>query len=149
MCFAFPIATHVYGDSLVYLRLHSPASLATYVHDVFSLGNRFRGSVVLALHERLARGTGGSLAGAYRITGALCAGVFLFAHARFASRLPAAPWVRGLVLWLGIVDGANALFFGHVETYALPRLFACLFLMRMTQALLEPEPRRVRAPDLA
>jgi hypothetical protein len=148
VCFAFPIATRAYGDSLVFLKYHGADTLSIYLGDLASLGIRFRGALVLALHEVLARLTHVDLASAYRLTGAACAGVFLFAHARFASGLPASPAIRALVLWLGVVDGANALFFGHVETYAVPRLFACLFLMRMTSALLSPVPARVRAPDL-
>ena len=147
---AFPIATHGYGDSLVLLRYHTRDTLLTYWHDLLSLGVRFRGSAVLALHKAVARAAGTDLATSYRIVGTCCGGVFVFAHARMASRLTRiSNEIRLAILWLGLVDGANQLFFGHIETYAVPRLFSCLFLMRVVLSLNDPERFRPRVRDLA
>jgi hypothetical protein len=149
LCAAFPIATRVYGDSLVFLKYHGPESLAGYGRDLATLGIRFRGSAVLALHDIVARVTGLDLASSYRLVGALCVGIFLACHVRLAAVLPGVPgWARAAIVWLGIVDGANLLFLGHVETYAVPRLLTCLFLMRVTHSLVDPEHARPRARDL-
>lgn len=146
---AFPIATRVYGDSLVFIRYQTPDSLADALRHLAHPGVRFRGSAVLAVHELLARSTGLGLAETYRVVGALCGGAFVFALARLAGRLPGiADWKRAAILWIGVADGANQLFFGHVETYALPRLFTALFLARVVLTLADPETHRPRVRDL-
>jgi hypothetical protein len=100
----FPIATKVYGDSLVYLRLRSPDTLLAYLRGLGGLGVHFRGSAVLALHEIVARLLRVDLAASYRLVGAACGAVFVFAHLRMASRLPnVSGWARSAIVWLGLV----------------------------------------------
>jgi hypothetical protein len=79
----------------------------------------------------------------------LCGGFFLFSHTRLAARIPGiSPSVRTIILWLGLTDGGAQLFFGHVENYTVPRLFACLFLIDVTRSF-DPAVRIRRAEPLA
>jgi hypothetical protein len=144
---ACPIATRIYGDSRYILDDHSSASLGVSVKKMLSLGLQSRGAASFVLHDLLARATGLSYERCYMLVSILCGGLFLFAHARFAAKIPGiSPSGRAVILWLGLTDGANQLFFGHVENYTVARLFACLFLMGIVRSLLDAgtPPRRLR-----
>jgi hypothetical protein len=138
---AFPIATRMYGDSKVIVEDHTPQHLAIYIHRMLSFGVLQRGSANFAFHDVLSRLTGLSFERTFMLVSALSGGVFLFAYVRLAQRLPTASgWARAVILWLGITDGANQMFFGHVESYVVPRLFEILFLIEVLRSLMmEPE----------
>ncbi len=130
---ALPIATRIYGDSRYILDDHTNASLAVHLKKMMSFGLQARGSASFVLHDLISRATGLSYERAYMIVSALCGGIFLLAHSRLAARIPGLdPSARAIILWLGLTDGANQLFFGHVENYTVARLFACLFLDRIS-----------------
>jgi tetratricopeptide (TPR) repeat protein len=142
---AFPIATRMYGDSKVIVDDHTPRHLALYLHRLLSFTVMQRGSAVFAFHDILSRLTGISFERAFMLVSVLCGGVFLLVMARLTARLPSVPgWVRATILWLAITDGANQMFFGHVEIYSLPRLVEVLFLAEVVRSLLL-EPQRVSA----
>ncbi len=137
---AFPIATRAYGDSHTILLHHTPAALATHARQFVSLGVATRGAAVYLLHDVLERLTGLSYEHCFMALSILSGVIFVAAHLRLAATLPGlAGWARLAIAWLGLTDGANQLFFGHVETYAIPRLFACLFLMALTRTSLDPD----------
>ncbi len=143
---AFPIATRLYGDSKVIIDDHGPGHLAVYIHRMLSFGVQQRGSATFALHDVLSRITGITFERTFMLVSTLCGGLFLFAYVRFAQRLPTASgWARAAILWLGLTDGANQLFFGHVETYIVPRLFEALFLIEVVRSLLMEPVRPSRA----
>ena len=145
---AFPLATQVYGDSLVILRYGASDRILDYLRTELARGVQLRGSLVNALHVLISLGTGLSLLHSYRLVEAIAGGLFLFVNTRLAARLPGpTPGVRALIVWLVLVDGANQLFFGHVETYALPRLFAAVFLVRLLLSLHDPEHHPPRPRD--
>lgn len=87
----------------------------------------------------------------YRLVSSLCGAAFVLLHLRLAATLPGLHgWARAAIAWLGLVDGANQLFFGHVENYTLPRLAATWFLISLAPLLLAPPERpslaRARVP---
>ncbi len=144
---AFPIATRIYGDSRYILDDHTNASLAGHLKRMLGLGLQSRGSASFVLHDLLSRATGLSYERSYMTVSVLCGGLFLFAHGRLAGGIPGiSPSARAIILWLGLTDGANQLFFGHIENYTVARLFACLFLIGVVRASLDPEapPHRLR-----
>ena len=147
---SFPIATRMYGDSKVIVDTHTPAHLAAYIHRLLHFGLLGRGSACFALHDLVSRATGLSFERSFMCVSILCGGIFLFAHARAAATLPVKmPWIRVAILWLGLTDGANQLFFGHIETYIVPRLFECLFFIGVIQSLMdEDHPPRIGLPML-
>jgi hypothetical protein len=143
---AFPIATRMYGDSKVIVDDHTPQHLAIYIHRMLSLGVQERGSANFAFHDVLSRITGLSFEHTFMLVSVLCGGVFLFALVRMVQRIPAsvAGWTRAAILWIGLTDGANQMFFGHVESYVVPRLFESLFLITVVGSLLSEPDRPVR-----
>jgi hypothetical protein len=147
---ACPIATRIYGDSKVIIDDHTPQHLRVYLDRMLSLGVQQRGSATFAFHDIVSRLTGLSFERTFMIVSVLCGGIFLFAGARMIGGLPKTNgWTRAAILWLLITDGANQLFFGHVETYTLPRLFETLFLIEVVASLLrEPERPPTRGPIL-
>jgi cytochrome c-type biogenesis protein CcmH/NrfG len=152
----FPIATRMYGDSLTILNRHGPGDLDLHLRRLLDPGLASRGAAVALLHDVLERASGLSYEACYRLLSSLCGGAFVFLHVRLAATLPGLRgWARATIVWLGLVDGANQLFFGHVENYAVPRLLATAFLMLAVRRLLAapapPTPRRALAllPPLA
>lgn len=146
----FPIATRMYGDSLTILNRHGPGDLDLHLRRLLDPGLASRGAAVALLHDVLERMSGLSYEACYRLLSALCGGAFVFLHVRLAATLPGLRgWARAAIVWLGLVDGANQLFFGHVENYAVPRLLATAFLMLAVRRLLAPPaapaPRRALA----
>lgn len=146
----FPIATRMYGDSLTILNRHGPGDLDLHLRRLLDPGLASRGAAVALLHDMLERASGLSYEACYRLLSALCGGAFVFLHVRLAATLPGLRgWARAAIVWLGLVDGANQLFFGHVENYAVPRLLATVFLMLAARRLLAPPappaPRRALA----
>jgi len=141
---AFPIATRMYGDSRYILDDHTAESFGVHLRKMLSLGVQTRGAAVFVLHDVVSLWTGLSYERTYMLISALCGGVFVLAHARLAAGLPSLdPWKRAAILWVGLIDGGNQLFFGHIENYTVPRLFACLFLMGLVRSLLDPDrPQR-------
>lgn len=138
---AFPIATRMYGDSKVIVEDHTPQHLAIYIHRMLGFGVLQRGSANFAFHDVLSRITGMSFERTFMIVSVLCGGIFLFALARLIQRIPSiSGWTGAVILWLGATDGANQMFFGHVESYIVPRLFEALFLMEVVGSLVM-EPR--------
>lgn len=145
---AFPIATRIYGDSRYILDDHAATGMATHWRRLASFGVQSRGSAVFLLHDLIEKATGLSYERSFQLVSTLCGAIFVFAHARFAGRLRGvAGWARWTILWIGLTDGANQLFFGHVEIYTVPRLFACLFLMRVTGDLLARDPSMARRAE--
>jgi hypothetical protein len=143
---AFPIATRIYGDSHTILRRHAAADLSVHLKELVSLGILTRGSAVFLLHDLLERLTGLTYERCYMVLSILCGGIFVFAHLRLAASLQGVVgWGRLAIAWIGLTDGANQLFFSHIENYAVPRLFACLFLIALTRSILMPDsrPRRI------
>ena len=139
---AFPIATRLYGDSKVIIDDHTPQHLAVYIQRMFSFGVMQRGSATFALHDVLSRLTGLSFEKTFMLVSVLCGGIFLYALASLAARIPSVPgWARAAIIWIGVTDGANQMFFGHVESYVVPRLFMGLFLIEVVRSLLM-EPAR-------
>jgi Flp pilus assembly protein TadD len=139
---AFPIATRIYGDSRYIIDDYSAENLAVHLEKMLSFGLLARGRASFVLHDLATRFTGLSFEQTYVVISVLCGGIFLFAHARLAATLPGiGTWARGAILWLGLTDGANQLFFGHVENYTIPRLFGSLFLISVVRSLFEPKPR--------
>jgi|GEM_PF-4439448 len=139
---AFPIATRMYGDSKVIVDDHTPQHLAIYIDRMLSFGVLQRGSANFALHDVLSRLSGLSFEKTFMLLSVLCGGVFLLMYARMTARLPClSGWARAVILWIAITDGANQMFFGHVESYIVPRLFEALFLIEVVRSLLG-EPAR-------
>lgn len=144
-----PIATRIYGDSRYILDDYSPANLSVHIEKMMSLGLLARGRAGFVLHDLVSRLTGLSYERSYMLVSILCGGIFIFAHARLAARLPAIGGrMRAAILCIGLTDGANQLFFGHVENYTLPRLFGSLFLIGVVESLAKGPPRRIRALPL-
>jgi len=147
-CFLlWPIATRIYGDSRFILDNHSPGNLAVFFDEMTSFGLLARGRASFILHDLLARATGFSFERSYEIVSALCGGLFLFALGRLAATLrDTSSWVRACIVWIGLTDAANQLFFGHIENYTIPRLFGALFLIGVVQSLFGPRsgPDRTR-----
>ncbi|MFB3907473.1 MAG: tetratricopeptide repeat protein [Candidatus Eisenbacteria bacterium] len=140
---AFPIATRIYGDSRYILDDYAPGNLAVHARRMLGLGLQARGAPSFVLHEMLARIAGLGIERAYQLVSVACGAVFVLAHARLAAMLPkTARWARIAILAIGLTDGANQLFFGHVENYTVPRLFACLFLIGVVRSLVD----RAHAP---
>ncbi|MBK8164873.1 MAG: hypothetical protein IPK64_02795 [bacterium] len=144
---ALPIATRMYGDSLTILNRHGPGDLDLHLRRLLDPGLASRGAAVSLLHDVLERASGLSYETCYRLLSSLCGGAFVFLHVRLAATLPGLQgWARTAIVWLGLVDGANQLFFGHVENYAVPRLLATVFLVLAVRRLLvpptAPTPRR-------
>lgn len=153
---AFPVATRMYGDSQAILNHHGPGDLALHLRRVLEPGIATRGSAVALLHDLAERLPGLGYEAAWRLVSALCGAAFVLVHLRLAATLPGLRgWARAAIAWLGLVDGGNQLFFGHVETYTVPRLVASLFLVMAVRRLLAPAapltPRRalVALPALA
>ncbi len=145
---AFPIATPMYGDTLAILNHHGPADLSLHLARVLEPGIATRGSAVALLHDVVERLSGLPYETCYRLVSALCGAVFVLLHLRLAATLPGLRgWARATIAGLGLVDGANQLFFGHVENYAVPRLAATWFLIALVPRLLTPPapPTRRRA----
>jgi tetratricopeptide (TPR) repeat protein len=135
----FPIATRIYGDSRYILDDYSPANLAVHLRSLLSFGVLARGRASFILHDLVARAGGLSFEQSYQLVSVVCGGIFVFAFARLAARLPGVPgWTRGAIVWLALTDGANQLFFGHVENYTLPRLFGGLLLVAVLRRVLDP-----------
>ncbi len=136
---ARPIATLMYGDSQAILNHHTAGDLALHLRRVFSTDVQMRGAAVSLLHDVCERLTGLPYPTCYRVVSALCGGLFVYAHLRLAATLPGARgWARTAIAWLGLTDGANQLFFGHVENYTVPRLLAALFLISVVRTLTAP-----------
>lgn len=134
-----PIATLMYGDSQAILNHHTAGDLALHLKRVFSTDVQMRGAAVSLLHDGCERLTGLPYRTCYRLLSALCGALFVFAHLRLAATLPGLRgWARSAIAWLGLTDGANQLFFGHVENYTVPRLLAALFLLAVVRAVLAP-----------
>lgn len=147
---AFPIATRMYGDTLAILNHHGPDDLARHLGRVLEPGIATRGSAVALVHDLVERASGLSYLASHRLVSALCGAAFALLHMRLAATLPGLHgWARATIAWLGLVDGANQLFFGHVENYGLPRLAATWYLVSLAPILLAPPARpslrRVRA----
>lgn len=139
---AFPVATRMYGDTLAILNHHGPGDLARHLGRVLDPGIASRGSAVALVHDLVERATGLSYLASYRLVSSLCGAAFVLLHLRLAATLPGLHgWARATIAWLGLVDGANQLFFGHVENYALPRLAATWFLVSLAPLLLAPPER--------
>lgn len=146
---AFPIATRLYGDTLYYINDYSSEYLGVHFERMLRLGFQSRGAATFVLHDLVGRATGLGFERAYILVSTLCGGIFVFAHARFAATLPGvAPWARAAILLLGIFDGANQLFFGHIENYTVVRLFMCLFLMDLVRAWAAANGPRLRVRPL-
>lgn len=142
---AFPIATRIYGDSRYILDDYSSANLTVHIEKMMSFGLLARGRASFVLHDLIARTTGLSFEKSYILVSVVCGAVFLFALIRLAAKLPVKSSVsRTAIIWLAITDGANQLFFGHVENYTLSRLFGSLFLIGVVGALFDSKPGRVR-----
>ena len=140
-----PIATLMYGDSQAILNHHAPGDLALHLRRVFSTDVQMRGAAVSLLHDVVERLTGLPYRACYRVVSALCGGLFVYAHLRLAATLPGLRgWARAAIAWLGLADGANQLFFGHVENYTVPRLLAALFLLAVVRSVLAPTAGRRR-----
>ncbi len=136
---AFPIATRMYGDTLAILNHHGPGDLSLHLARVLEPGVATRGSAVALLHDVVERLSGLSYESCYRLVSALCGAAFVLLHMRLAATLPGLRgWSRATIAGLGLVDGANQLFFGHVENYAVPRLAATWFLVALVPRLLAP-----------
>ena len=145
---AFPVATPMYGDTLAILNHHGPGDLSLHLARILEPGVATRGSAVALLHDVVERLSGLSYESCYRLVSALCGAVFVLLHLRLAATLPGLRgWARATIAGLGLVDGANQLFFGHVENYAVPRLAAAWFLVLLVPQLLAPPapPSRRRA----
>ncbi|MBK7190411.1 MAG: hypothetical protein IPH86_17515 [bacterium] len=139
---AFPVATRMYGDTLAILNHHGPDDLARHLGRVLEPGIATRGSAVALVHDLVERATGLSWLASYRLVSSLCGAAFVLLHLRLAATLPGLHgWARATIAWLGLVDGANQLFFGHVENYTLPRLAATWFLVSLAPLLLAPPER--------
>jgi cytochrome c-type biogenesis protein CcmH/NrfG len=139
---AFPVATRMYGDTLAILNHHGPDDLARHLGRVLEPGIATRGSAVALVHDLVERATGLSYVASYRLVSSLCGAAFVLLHLRLAATLPGLHgWARATIAWLGLVDGANQLFFGHVENYTLPRLAATWFLVSLAPLLLAPPER--------
>ncbi len=142
---AFPIGTRIYGDSLYILDDYSTESLSVHLKEMIRIGLAARGRGSFILHDLIARSAGLSLERSYIIVSVVCGGIFLLAHARLAATLPGITRsARGAILWIGLVDGANQLFFGHIENYTVSRLFGSLFLIGVIRSLFDPKPTRGR-----
>ncbi len=144
---ARPIATLMYGDSQAILNHHTTGDLALHLKRVFSTDVQMRGAAVSLVHDLCERLTGLPYRTCYRLLSALCGALFVFAHLRLAATLPGLRgWARSAIAWLGLTDGANQLFFGHVENYTVPRLLAALFLLAVVRAVLAPPAARRQWP---
>lgn len=139
---SFPIATRIYGDSRYILDDYKPTNLAVHVRRMLTFSLEARGTATFVLHELVASIFKISFERSYMLVSAVCGGIFVAAHTRFAGSIPArASRARAAILWLGVTDGASQLFFGHVENYTIVRLFECLFLMEVVSDLLGARSR--------
>ncbi len=142
---AFPVATRLYGDTRYYIDDYSREYLGVHLRRMLDIGFQSRGAATFVLHDLVGRASGLGFERSYIFVSTVCGGIFVYAHTRLAATLPGLQsWGRSAALLLGLFDGANQLFFGHIENYTVVRLFMCLFLMDLVRALADPEGLRIR-----
>ncbi|TLY31262.1 MAG: hypothetical protein E6K56_05345, partial [Ignavibacteria bacterium] len=126
ICFyQWRISTDMYGDTRTLLRL-----LSSRIYTLSDLINpRETEPLTRMVHQTLANLLQTDIKSTFEIVSSVCGGILISASLLFLRGIKAPPRWKTLIIAVIVTTGANQLFFGHVEDYALVYLCGILFLM--------------------
>ena len=119
------VAIDMYGDTRTLIAGRGPGELS--LTDV--LGFSDYEPLTRYIHQNVAKMAHLTTASAYQIVSSAAGGLFIMIYLRFVLRAGGTNAWRLFMLVTGLLCGANELFFGYVEDYALAYLCMTVFLI--------------------